>query len=125
MPWSQSKERINKNRKKLLEYKQTLQCKKCGLDDHRVLEFHHVGDKDNNISSMVNHGYAWKRVEEEINKCIPLCCNCHRLEHWEQKVSSLETNTPSCRHTALTSCESTSPSPVYPFCQGDIFRVLL
>ena len=82
MAWADAKKRIDKNRKKLLEYKQTLQCEKCGLNDYRVLEFHHVGDKDNNISSMVNHGYAWKRVEEEISKCIPLCCNCHRLEHW-------------------------------------------
>jgi hypothetical protein len=32
---------------------------------------------------MVNHGYGWKRIEEEIEKCIPLCCNCHRLEHWD------------------------------------------
>jgi hypothetical protein len=34
---------------------------------------------------MVNHGYAWTRVEEEIEKCIPLCCNCHRLEHSQIK----------------------------------------
>jgi hypothetical protein len=81
--WTDAKKRINKNRQKLLEYKKTLECKKCGLDDHRVLEFHHVSDKDNNISSMVNHGYAWRRVEADIEKCIPLCCNCHRLAHWE------------------------------------------
>jgi len=31
---------------------------------------------------MVNHGYAWERIQKEIEKCIPLCCNCHRLEHW-------------------------------------------
>jgi hypothetical protein len=41
---------------------------------------------------MVNHGYAWSRVEAEIKKCIPLCCNCHRLEHWESSVP--ETCTP-------------------------------
>jgi hypothetical protein len=28
------------------------------------------------------NGYGWRRIEEEIKKCIPLCCNCHRLEHW-------------------------------------------
>jgi hypothetical protein len=60
----------------------TLKCGHCGINDHRILEFHHLGDKDHNISNMVNHGYAWKRIEEEIVKCIPLCCNCHRLEHW-------------------------------------------
>jgi len=83
MTWATNKKRIDKNRKKLLEYKQTLQCEKCGLDDHRVLEFHHIRNKYNDISFMVNHGYSWSRVEEEISKCIPLCCNCHRLEHFK------------------------------------------
>jgi hypothetical protein len=73
---------IQKNRNKFLEYKKTLSCSFCGLSDHRVLEFHHVGNKDYNISSMVNHGYSWSKVEKEIKKCIPLCCNCHRIEHW-------------------------------------------
>ena len=22
---------------------------------------------------------------EEIEKCIPLCCNCHRIYHWMEK----------------------------------------
>ena len=85
MAWASAKKRIDKNRQKLLEYKQTLQCKHCGIDDHRVLEFHHLGDKDNDISNMVNHGYGWTRVEQEIEKCIPLCCNCHRLEHSQKQ----------------------------------------
>jgi hypothetical protein len=82
MPGSKGQTRIQHNRKKFLEYKKTLKCQRCNLADHRILEFHHLGDKDHNISNMVNHGYGWRRIEEEINKCIPLCCNCHRLEHW-------------------------------------------
>jgi hypothetical protein len=77
-----SKPKLQENRNKFLEYKKTLFCNNCGIDDHRVLEFHHVGDKDHTISKMVNHGYSWERIEEEMRKCIPLCCNCHRLEHW-------------------------------------------
>jgi hypothetical protein len=74
--------RIQTNRTNLFNYKKTLKCTHCGLNDHRLLEFHHIGEKDHNISNMVNHGYGWSRIQEEINKCIPLCCNCHRLEHW-------------------------------------------
>jgi hypothetical protein len=77
-----SKKHLEVNRKKFLEYKKTLKCERCETSDYRILEFHHVGDKDHNISNMVNHGYGWRRIEEEISKCIPLCCNCHRLEHW-------------------------------------------
>jgi hypothetical protein len=77
-----SKKHLEVNRKKFLEYKKTLKCERCETSDFRILEFHHVGNKDHNISNMVNHGYGWRRIEEEIKKCIPLCCNCHRLEHW-------------------------------------------
>jgi arylsulfatase len=42
----------------------------------------HLGDKDHNISNMVSQGYSWRSIQSEIGKCIPLCCNCHRLEHW-------------------------------------------
>jgi hypothetical protein len=82
-----SRLRLEENRRKLLEYKKTLKCNRCGLDDHRLLEFHHVGDKDQNVSSLVNHGYAWRRIKDEISKCIPLCCNCHRLTHLESRNS--------------------------------------
>jgi hypothetical protein len=90
--WTDAKKRIDKNRQKFLEYKKTLQCEACGLSDYRILEFHHVEEKDSNISDMVCRGYAWNRIEKEIEKCIPLCCNCHRLEHWE--LNALETCTP-------------------------------
>lgn len=77
-----SQKYLQQNRERFLEYKKKLKCEHCGLDDHRVLEFHHVSDKDLNVSNMVNHGYGWSRIQKEISKCIPLCCNCHRLEHW-------------------------------------------
>jgi hypothetical protein len=47
------------------------------------MEFHHIGDKKNSVSKLVQWGYSWEAIEKEIKKCIPLCCNCHRLEHWE------------------------------------------
>jgi hypothetical protein len=71
MTGSKNQQRVQLNRKKFLEYKKTLKCQRCHLTDHRILEFHHLGDKDHNISNMVNHGYGWKRIEEEIVKCIP------------------------------------------------------
>lgn len=79
--WATDKKRIQKNRQQLLEYKQTLECQHCGISDHRILEFHHVKDKDQNVSRMVSTGLSWNRIKDEINKCIPLCCNCHRIEH--------------------------------------------
>jgi hypothetical protein len=82
MPWTRDKQRIEKCRKQFLAYKKTLRCAHYGLADHRVLEFHHIGNKDLKVSAIVNQGYSWDRIQKEIEKCIPLCCNCHRLEHW-------------------------------------------
>ena len=89
MPKASAKKRINKNREKLLEYKKTLQCKECGLQDYRVIEFHHVCKKDMNVSTMVKDGYGWSRIQEEISKCIPLCCNCHRVTHYLEGILKL------------------------------------
>ena len=81
MSWADDKKRIKKNQKKLVDYKKTIRCKECGIRDHRVIDFHHIRDKEFAISNMVYRGYSRKRIQQEIDKCIPLCSNCHRIEH--------------------------------------------
>tara|TARA_B100000700_G_scaffold83330_1_gene93865 strand:- start:999 stop:1265 length:267 start_codon:yes stop_codon:yes gene_type:complete len=88
MSWKDDKKRIRKNRQKLIKYKKTLSCKACGLDDYRVLEFHHLCDKEECISRMVGVGYGWKTIMKEIDKCVALCSNCHRIEHWTEAESA-------------------------------------
>lgn len=73
-----------KQRKNLLEYKKKLSCTKCGIQDHRVMEFHHVKDKKYDIGRMANRGYSWETIKKEIDKCIPLCSNCHRIVHYKE-----------------------------------------
>jgi hypothetical protein len=60
-------------------------CSRCTEDNPACLEFHHVdeADKEMQIGRMVTHGYSRERIEEEIEKCIVLCANCHRKEHYE------------------------------------------
>ena len=87
MAWADAKKRIDKNRKKLLEYKQTLQCKKCGLDDHRVLEFHHVEPRWKTgrpkFSDVLE--WKWERIRDElVEHCVLLCPNCHKLRHMKE-----------------------------------------
>jgi hypothetical protein len=53
-------------------------CTKCGESDPRVLEFHHRGGKDMEVSYMVSAGYSVERIQGEIEKCDVLCANCHR-----------------------------------------------
>lgn len=59
-------------------YLLTHPCEECGESDVRVLEFHHVGNKDMAVSYMVSAGYSVERIQREIDACKILCANCHR-----------------------------------------------
>ncbi|MBI5747458.1 MAG: hypothetical protein HZA13_10715 [Nitrospirae bacterium] len=76
------KKRRKKIRQRAIDYLGG-QCNQCSYDRcGEALEFHHLesSEKDFGIS---NQGYtrSWKRVEEELKKCILLCANCHREVH--------------------------------------------
>lgn len=53
-------------------------CVDCGESDPVVLQFDHVRDKRNNVSTMLRGGFAWSTVLAEIEKCEVRCGNCHR-----------------------------------------------
>ncbi len=62
------------------------ECKHCGYNKCiDAMDFHHLNpeEKDLNIKSLIN--CSWSRIEEELKKCILLCANCHREEHWRLK----------------------------------------
>ncbi len=66
----------------LADYKSTLSCKKCGESRTPCLDFHHKnGEKDHDVAYMANAGYGIETMKKEIEKCIVLCANCHRIEH--------------------------------------------
>lgn len=55
-------------------------CLVCHEKCNVCLDFHHLGDKKDNVSQLVNRGNL-KRLMIEIDKCIVLCSNCHRKFH--------------------------------------------
>lgn len=58
-------------------------CQICGYDRSvRALTFHHLdpSQKDFSISKRVK---SWDRVQEELKKCLLLCCRCHAEVHEE------------------------------------------
>jgi hypothetical protein len=60
-------------------------CSQCGEPDPRVLEFHHTGEKEAEISAMIGAGYSIQNIQIEIERCIVLCANCHRkITHAER-----------------------------------------
>ncbi len=60
------------------QYLLTHPCEECGESDPRVLEFHHVGEKDTEITRLISGGWSIARIQSEIDKCDVLCANCHR-----------------------------------------------
>jgi RNase P subunit RPR2 len=70
------------------ELKKSLYCKNCGNSDHRVLDFHHEDAlyKDISVSTAIGSGLSIERVRQEIEKCIVLCSNCHRIHHYDERV---------------------------------------
>jgi hypothetical protein len=81
-------ERNKKHRKDITDYingvKVSLGCSVCGYNKcAQALDFHHINDKEKDltVSSSKSHIWALERVKKEIEKCIVLCCRCHRELH--------------------------------------------
>jgi hypothetical protein len=76
------------------EYKKTLKCQHCQVADFRVLEFHHEDSstKEFNLGDLVRKTPSKERLMTEVDKCIVLCANCHRIHHYkERNLKLLET----------------------------------
>ena len=60
-------------------------CVDCGEANPLVLEFDHIADnKLGDISTLANSGIRWKRISDEIAKCVVRCANCHRRKTYRQ-----------------------------------------
>src|SRR5215471_11078564 len=61
------------------------QCVDCGLRTTvaAVYDFHHLSsaEKDASIARMLNVTKRWAKIQEELDKCVLLCANCHRIRH--------------------------------------------
>lgn len=53
-------------------------CSSCGESDPRVLEFHHEGNKESEVSRLMGRGASLDALKAEMAKCTVLCANCHR-----------------------------------------------
>jgi hypothetical protein len=66
------------------DYKKQFKCDECGEDHPATIDFHHPNDdKEKSVSRWLSDG-SKKKMLKEIEKCIPLCANCHRKKHWKE-----------------------------------------
>jgi hypothetical protein len=62
-------------------------CKSCKDDKWYHLDFHHIREKDFEVSRLLQ-GFRWSKIEKELDKCILLCANCHQEHHFNKRSSS-------------------------------------
>ena len=70
------------------DYKVKKGCAHCGYNEKAVaLDFHHENREDKIINVSSHWKSSWKqyqKMKKEMEKCIVLCANCHRIE--EQRI---------------------------------------
>ena len=66
-------------------------CHDCGGVFHQaVYDFHHINEDRNNkkektISVLCRSCSPWDKIQKEIDECVLLCSNCHRVRHFGDK----------------------------------------
>jgi len=70
--------RIRRSQEHVLSILKSRECADCGETDVVVLEFDHVRDKLEHVSTLTNAGRSLARIDEEIERCDVVCVNCHR-----------------------------------------------
>ncbi len=53
----------------------------CGESDAACLEFHHRDESTKKFVISQRHNRSLTQLIEELAKCVPICCNCHRKGH--------------------------------------------
>jgi len=127
-------------KKKALDYKNFC-CQFCGYDkDITALEFHHLDSSQKEILPSKLYYRSWDYAKQELDKCIVLCSNCHREEHFRLDnkkqlekefskfdVSSLtgfintgaNTGNPSCKKCdVVLTDENIASKKHYPICKS-------
>lgn len=86
-----AKESKEKIRQAWWEFKSTLKCVNCGFSHPAALDFHHVIRKAGNrkVNELLRN-LALRKAMEEVQKCVVLCANCHRIHHYDEQQVKLE-----------------------------------
>ena len=58
-------------------------CVQCGFYHPSAMDWHHIDEstKKRGVSELSRTGQSIGAIQEEIDKCICVCSNCHRILH--------------------------------------------
>ena len=67
------------------------QCSHCGIeytgDNAVIFDLHHTDPSEKDFSVSKHSGRNFEKLKPEVDKCVLLCANCHRLEHKQETLS--------------------------------------
>lgn len=66
------------------EYKKQFRCQNCGEDHPACIHFHHPNNNKEKAVSIWVRDACKQQAMKEIERCVPLCANCHAKVHWEE-----------------------------------------
>lgn len=87
------KNKYKAHKNELNSYKEEHKCAKCGYNKFYAIDFHHLDPSIKDFTIASNPRKSMKSLMSELDKCIPLCSNCHREFHYlerEKNISILE-----------------------------------
>lgn len=76
---------IRKKKERAVAYKGG-RCERCGYDKCiAAMDFHHINPEEKLYTVKDLMARRWDLIKSEIDKCVLLCSNCHREEHWNER----------------------------------------
>jgi hypothetical protein len=74
-------------KKRAVEYKGGI-CVDCSKSfDYYLFDFHHIDPNTKSYDWAQLRLYGWKRIKKELDKCLLLCCLCHRIREHKWMVA--------------------------------------
>jgi len=81
---SYARKRRDERKDKLIE-KFGNKCHDCGGSFHKAAyDFHHTNPELKSFEIAPSLDRNWNVILEEVEKCIMLCSNCHRVRHYNE-----------------------------------------
>lgn len=71
------KNQVRRNKERIREYLKSNPCVDCGEKEILFLQFDHLRDKKDAVTTMVRKGNSWEKILKEIEKCDVVCAHCH------------------------------------------------
>lgn len=84
--YKRQEEKRKANKQKAVEFMGG-KCADCGYvsEHNEVFDFHHKDAAEKEYFPARIMSYPWTTIQYELEKCIMLCANCHRIRHAKER----------------------------------------